>query len=68
MIGKIRDLSVISFQIHRSPIPYTPLCLAKAVKNPSEIQGMRMAHVRTSESTTLTDNEMLLISHMMSML
>uniref|UniRef100_A0A3B4CJX0 Xaa-Pro aminopeptidase 1 n=1 Tax=Pygocentrus nattereri TaxID=42514 RepID=A0A3B4CJX0_PYGNA len=32
-------------KIHRSPIPYTPLCLAKAVKNPTEIQGMRMAHV-----------------------
>uniref|UniRef100_A0AAR2KA68 Xaa-Pro aminopeptidase 1 n=1 Tax=Pygocentrus nattereri TaxID=42514 RepID=A0AAR2KA68_PYGNA len=32
-------------KIHRSPIPYTPLCLAKAVKNPTEIQGMRMAHI-----------------------
>uniref|UniRef100_A0A8C1PS88 Xaa-Pro aminopeptidase 1 n=1 Tax=Cyprinus carpio TaxID=7962 RepID=A0A8C1PS88_CYPCA len=30
---------------HRSAIPYTPLCLAKAVKNPTEIQGMKMAHV-----------------------
>lgn len=35
------------FQSHRTPIPYTPLCLAKAVKNPTEIQGMRMAHVRS---------------------
>uniref|UniRef100_A0AAR2J0U6 X-prolyl aminopeptidase (aminopeptidase P) 1, soluble n=1 Tax=Pygocentrus nattereri TaxID=42514 RepID=A0AAR2J0U6_PYGNA len=33
-------------KIHRSPIPYTPLCLAKAVKNPTEIQGMRMAHIK----------------------
>ncbi|CAL9700505.1 unnamed protein product [Knipowitschia caucasica] len=31
---------------HRSPIPYTPLCLAKAVKNPTEVQGMRMAHIK----------------------
>uniref|UniRef100_A0A8B9GV87 X-prolyl aminopeptidase (aminopeptidase P) 1, soluble n=1 Tax=Astyanax mexicanus TaxID=7994 RepID=A0A8B9GV87_ASTMX len=33
-------------KIHRSPIPYTPLCLAKAVKNPTEIQGMKMAHIK----------------------
>ncbi|TRY87962.1 hypothetical protein DNTS_022779 [Danionella cerebrum] len=31
---------------HRSPIPYTPLCLAKAVKNPTEIEGMKMAHIK----------------------
>uniref|UniRef100_A0A672YNE7 X-prolyl aminopeptidase (aminopeptidase P) 1, soluble n=1 Tax=Sphaeramia orbicularis TaxID=375764 RepID=A0A672YNE7_9TELE len=31
---------------HRTPIPYTPLCLAKAVKNSTEIQGMRMAHIK----------------------
>lgn len=31
---------------HRTPIPYTPLCLAKAVKNPTEVQGMRMAHIK----------------------
>uniref|UniRef100_A0A8C1SE11 Xaa-Pro aminopeptidase 1 n=1 Tax=Cyprinus carpio TaxID=7962 RepID=A0A8C1SE11_CYPCA len=31
---------------HRSAIPYTPLCLAKAVKNPTEIQGMKMAHIK----------------------
>ncbi|XP_023676082.1 xaa-Pro aminopeptidase 1 isoform X2 [Paramormyrops kingsleyae] len=31
---------------HRIPIPYTPLCLAKAVKNPTEIQGMKMAHLK----------------------
>uniref|UniRef100_A0A8C7TFF2 Xaa-Pro aminopeptidase 1 n=1 Tax=Oncorhynchus mykiss TaxID=8022 RepID=A0A8C7TFF2_ONCMY len=31
---------------HRSPIPYTPLCLAKAVKNATEIQGMKMAHIK----------------------
>lgn len=33
-------------QAHRSTIPYTPLCLAKAVKNTTEIQGMKTAHVR----------------------
>uniref|UniRef100_A0A4W4F960 Xaa-Pro aminopeptidase 1 n=1 Tax=Electrophorus electricus TaxID=8005 RepID=A0A4W4F960_ELEEL len=33
-------------KMHRAPIPYTPLCLAKAVKNPTEIQGMRMAHIK----------------------
>ncbi|CAB1344470.1 unnamed protein product [Coregonus sp. 'balchen'] len=31
---------------HRSPVPYTPLCLAKAVKNATEIQGMKMAHIK----------------------
>uniref|UniRef100_A0AAX7UKQ7 Xaa-Pro aminopeptidase 1 n=1 Tax=Astatotilapia calliptera TaxID=8154 RepID=A0AAX7UKQ7_ASTCA len=31
---------------HRSPIPYTPLCLGKAVKNATEIQGMKMAHIK----------------------
>uniref|UniRef100_A0A6Q2YE10 Xaa-Pro aminopeptidase 1 n=1 Tax=Esox lucius TaxID=8010 RepID=A0A6Q2YE10_ESOLU len=31
---------------HRAPVPYTPLCLAKAVKNATEIQGMRMAHIK----------------------
>lgn len=36
-------------QAYRTPIPYTPLCLAKAVKNATEIQGMKMAHVRTFE-------------------
>ncbi|XP_075907440.1 xaa-Pro aminopeptidase 1 isoform X2 [Nelusetta ayraudi] len=30
----------------RTPLPYTPLCLSKAVKNPTEIQGMRTAHVK----------------------
>ncbi|XP_010781019.1 xaa-Pro aminopeptidase 1 [Notothenia coriiceps] len=33
-------------KIHRTPIPYTPLCLAKAVKNATEIQGMKMAHIK----------------------
>lgn len=47
----------LSLQIHRSPIPYTPLCLAKAVKNPTEIQGMKKAHVRTNSSTTISDKE-----------
>uniref|UniRef100_A0A674CD27 Xaa-Pro aminopeptidase 1 n=1 Tax=Salmo trutta TaxID=8032 RepID=A0A674CD27_SALTR len=31
---------------HRTLIPYTPLCLAKAVKNATEIQGMKMAHIK----------------------
>uniref|UniRef100_A0A8C5HD11 Xaa-Pro aminopeptidase 1 n=1 Tax=Gouania willdenowi TaxID=441366 RepID=A0A8C5HD11_GOUWI len=31
---------------NRSPIPYTPLCLAKAVKNETEIQGMKVAHIK----------------------
>uniref|UniRef100_A0AAY4DW09 Xaa-Pro aminopeptidase 1 n=1 Tax=Denticeps clupeoides TaxID=299321 RepID=A0AAY4DW09_9TELE len=29
---------------HRTLIPYTPICLAKAVKNATEIEGMKMAH------------------------
>ncbi|XP_031419450.1 xaa-Pro aminopeptidase 1 isoform X1 [Clupea harengus] len=33
-------------KIHRSPIPYTPLCLSKAVKNATEIQGMKNAHIK----------------------
>ncbi|KAL4640196.1 xaa-Pro aminopeptidase 1 isoform X1 [Arapaima gigas] len=33
-------------KVHRSPIPYTPLCLSKAVKNPTEVQGMKMAHIK----------------------
>ncbi|KAI7791471.1 xaa-Pro aminopeptidase 1 isoform X1 [Triplophysa rosa] len=33
-------------KVHRSAIPYTPFCLAKAVKNPTEIQGMKMAHIK----------------------
>nr|XP_019940027.1 PREDICTED: xaa-Pro aminopeptidase 1 isoform X1 [Paralichthys olivaceus] len=31
---------------HRTPIPYTPLCLAKAVKNTTEVQGMKIAHIK----------------------
>ncbi|CAL8270474.1 xaa-Pro aminopeptidase 1 isoform X1 [Gadus morhua] len=31
---------------HRSQISYTPLCLAKAVKNATEIQGMKTAHIK----------------------
>uniref|UniRef100_A0A8C1PSA8 Xaa-Pro aminopeptidase 1 n=1 Tax=Cyprinus carpio TaxID=7962 RepID=A0A8C1PSA8_CYPCA len=40
---------------HRSAIPYTPLCLAKAVKNPTEIQGMKMAHVNQRRSGAVTE-------------
>lgn len=38
---------MVVLQPQRTPLPYTPLCLSKAVKNPTEIQGMRTAHVRT---------------------
>uniref|UniRef100_A0A8C5R3B9 X-prolyl aminopeptidase 1 n=1 Tax=Leptobrachium leishanense TaxID=445787 RepID=A0A8C5R3B9_9ANUR len=31
---------------HRLLSPYTPVCLAKAVKNASEVAGMRRAHVK----------------------
>ncbi|PWA14938.1 hypothetical protein CCH79_00014248 [Gambusia affinis] len=31
---------------HRTLIPYTPLCLSKAVKNATEIKGMKMAHIK----------------------
>lgn len=44
--------SSVLFQAHRSPIPYTPLCLAKAVKNATEIQCMKTAHVGTFEPCT----------------
>uniref|UniRef100_A0A8C2IJ95 X-prolyl aminopeptidase (aminopeptidase P) 1, soluble n=1 Tax=Cyprinus carpio TaxID=7962 RepID=A0A8C2IJ95_CYPCA len=40
------NTQLFPFQAHRSAIPYTPLCLAKAVKNPTEIQGMKMAHIK----------------------
>ncbi|XP_033883216.3 xaa-Pro aminopeptidase 1-like [Acipenser ruthenus] len=33
-------------KIHRSPTQYTPICLAKAVKNATEIEGMRRAHIK----------------------
>uniref|UniRef100_A0A8C8J139 Xaa-Pro aminopeptidase 1 n=1 Tax=Oncorhynchus tshawytscha TaxID=74940 RepID=A0A8C8J139_ONCTS len=39
---------------HRSPIPYTPLCLAKAVKNATEIQGMKMAHIPKGTVTEIS--------------
>ncbi|XP_077205793.1 xaa-Pro aminopeptidase 1 [Paroedura picta] len=31
---------------HRYLTPYTPICIAKAVKNASEVEGMRRAHVK----------------------
>uniref|UniRef100_A0A8C2ILI5 X-prolyl aminopeptidase (aminopeptidase P) 1, soluble n=1 Tax=Cyprinus carpio TaxID=7962 RepID=A0A8C2ILI5_CYPCA len=40
------NTQIVTVQAHRSAIPYTPLCLAKAVKNPTEIQGMKMAHIK----------------------
>ncbi|MGH0129266.1 UNVERIFIED_CONTAM: hypothetical protein FKN15_051369 [Acipenser sinensis] len=33
-------------KIHRSLTPSTPICLAKAVKNATEIEGMRRAHIK----------------------
>lgn len=33
------------FQGHRCCMPYTPICIAKAVKNSAESEGMRRAHV-----------------------
>ncbi|XP_047221882.1 xaa-Pro aminopeptidase 1 isoform X1 [Girardinichthys multiradiatus] len=39
-------LTQIIPKVHRTPIPYTPLCLAKAVKNATEIKGMKMAHTK----------------------
>lgn len=32
-------------QDHRCCMPYTPICIAKAVKNSAESDGMRRAHV-----------------------
>uniref|UniRef100_A0A665WQF7 Xaa-Pro aminopeptidase 1 n=1 Tax=Echeneis naucrates TaxID=173247 RepID=A0A665WQF7_ECHNA len=40
------SLTQVIPKAQRTPIPYTPLCLAKAVKNASEIQGMKMAHIK----------------------
>ncbi|XP_053165918.1 xaa-Pro aminopeptidase 1 [Hemicordylus capensis] len=31
---------------HRYLSPYTPICIAKAVKNPIEAEGMRKAHIK----------------------
>uniref|UniRef100_A0A674EBW3 Xaa-Pro aminopeptidase 1 n=1 Tax=Salmo trutta TaxID=8032 RepID=A0A674EBW3_SALTR len=39
---------------HRTLIPYTPLCLAKAVKNATEIQGMKMAHIPKGTVTEIS--------------
>ncbi|KAJ6669047.1 hypothetical protein lerEdw1_007856 [Lerista edwardsae] len=33
--------------------PYTPICIAKAVKNPSEAEGMRRAHVPKGNITEI---------------
>ncbi|CAF89943.1 unnamed protein product, partial [Tetraodon nigroviridis] len=41
-----RALMQVLPKANRSPIPYTPLCLSKAVKNATEIQGMKMAHIK----------------------
>lgn len=50
---KLLAFAVIVFQANRRPIPYTPLCLSKAVKNATEIQGMKTAHVRTTSVHSL---------------
>ncbi|KAB0382244.1 hypothetical protein FD755_004161, partial [Muntiacus reevesi] len=31
---------------HRCSMPYTPICIAKAVKNSAESEGMRRAHIK----------------------
>uniref|UniRef100_A0A8C9A233 Xaa-Pro aminopeptidase 1 n=1 Tax=Prolemur simus TaxID=1328070 RepID=A0A8C9A233_PROSS len=31
---------------HRCCMPYTPICIAKAVKNSAELEGMRRAHIK----------------------
>uniref|UniRef100_A0A674PLV7 Xaa-Pro aminopeptidase 1 n=1 Tax=Takifugu rubripes TaxID=31033 RepID=A0A674PLV7_TAKRU len=41
-----RALTQLLPKANRSPIPYTPLCLSKAVKNATEIQGMKVAHIK----------------------
>ncbi|XP_057164391.1 xaa-Pro aminopeptidase 1 isoform X2 [Ursus arctos] len=33
-------------QDHRCCMPYTPICIAKAVKNSAESEGMRRAHIK----------------------
>uniref|UniRef100_H3AJ55 Xaa-Pro aminopeptidase 1 n=1 Tax=Latimeria chalumnae TaxID=7897 RepID=H3AJ55_LATCH len=39
-------LSEVIPKEQKCPIPYTPICIAKAVKNTTEIEGMRRAHVK----------------------
>ena len=38
-------IPVLLLQAYRYLTPYTPICTAKAVKNASETEGMRRAHV-----------------------
>lgn len=38
-------IPVLLLQAYRYLTPYTPICIAKAVKNASETEGMRRAHV-----------------------
>uniref|UniRef100_UPI00358E7D6B xaa-Pro aminopeptidase 1 n=1 Tax=Myxine glutinosa TaxID=7769 RepID=UPI00358E7D6B len=33
-------------KMHRLQIPITPICMAKALKNPTEREGMRRAHIK----------------------
>uniref|UniRef100_A0A8C8RK10 Xaa-Pro aminopeptidase 1 n=1 Tax=Pelusios castaneus TaxID=367368 RepID=A0A8C8RK10_9SAUR len=33
-------------KVHRYLTPYTPICIAKAVKNAAETEGMRRAHIK----------------------
>ncbi|XP_078711726.1 xaa-Pro aminopeptidase 1 isoform X2 [Lampetra fluviatilis] len=39
-------LNAIIPKSQRMQMPYTPICLAKAVKNKTEVEGMRRAHVK----------------------
>lgn len=48
-------------QSHRSAIPYTPICLAKAVKNATEIQGMKMAHVSQTDYRYSRNNQLFVL-------
>uniref|UniRef100_G1KFD1 X-prolyl aminopeptidase 1 n=1 Tax=Anolis carolinensis TaxID=28377 RepID=G1KFD1_ANOCA len=41
-----RDLEGFKIVDHRYLTPYTPICIAKAVKNASEAEGMRKAHIK----------------------
>lgn len=44
-LTKLCFFVLFTFQDHRYLTPYTPICIAKAVKNVAEAEGMRKAHV-----------------------
>lgn len=43
--GPVSHSAALCPQDHRCCMPYTPICIAKAVKNAAESEGMRRAHV-----------------------